>query len=155
MANRLQSQIIRASAGLALLGAGILAAIAAMTVLSVTLRLTTGRPLAGLTELTEIACAAAIFCALPWAQVSGANVAVEFATTRLPARLRSALSRAGGALYLVIAALIAWRLGAGAADMHRYGEATMILRLPVWPVFAIILPAMAMLIAVLVTGARR
>ena len=121
-------------------------AIMLVTVASVTLRGVLGRPIPGDYELVEIGSAIAIFCFLPWCQATGGNVVVDFFTQRAGPRLTHLLDAMGDLLYLAIAALLLWRLTLGGVEMHEYDEQTMVLRLPVWWSFFIVLPAMSLLV---------
>ena len=91
--------------------------------------------------------AIAIFCFLPWCQLRGGNVLVDFFTQRTGPRANHLLEALGDLLYLLIAALLLWRMWHGAGEMRSYGEQTMVLRLPIWISFVVILPAMALLVA--------
>ena len=51
------------------------------------------------------------------------------------------------ALIMLIAALLFWRMIPGGLEMRQYGEQSMVLRIPVWWSFIVILPAMALLVA--------
>ncbi|MGR3729995.1 TRAP transporter small permease [Limimaricola soesokkakensis] len=121
-------------------------AIMLVTVASVTLRGVLGRPIPGDYELVEIGSAIAIFCFLPWCQATGGNVVVDFFTQKAGPRLIHLLDAMGDLLYLAIAVLLLWRLTLGGVEMHEYDEQTMVLRLPVWWSFFIVLPAMALLV---------
>ncbi|MDO5620321.1 MAG: TRAP transporter small permease [Paracoccus sp. (in: a-proteobacteria)] len=129
------------------IGGATLLAMMLMTVTSVVLRSTIGRPIPGDFELIELGSAVAIFCFLPWCQINGGNVLVDFFTAKAGARTNHLLEAVGDVIFLALAALILWRMWHGAADMRQYNEQTMVLRAPVWWAFAIILPAMALLVA--------
>ncbi|MFG6081810.1 TRAP transporter small permease [Paracoccus litorisediminis] len=129
------------------LGGATLLAMMLMTVTSVILRAATGKPIPGDFELVEVGSAIAIFCFLPWCQVNGGNVLVDFFTQKTGPRVNHILEAIGDLLYLLIAALLLWRLCHGAAEMRQYGEQTMVLRLPIWISFTVILPAMTLLVA--------
>ncbi len=131
----------------AAIGGLTLLAMMLMTVTSIILRGTTGRPIPGDFEMVELGSAIAIFCFLPWCQVTGGNVLVDFFTQKTGARVNHLLEALGDLLYLLIAALLLWRLSHGAMEMRQYNEQTMVLRLPVWTSFIVILPAMALLVA--------
>ncbi|MDP5305987.1 TRAP transporter small permease [Paracoccus spongiarum] len=131
----------------AALGGLTLLAMMLMTVVSVTRRTILGAPIPGDFELVEIGSAIAIFCFLPWCQSSGGNVLVDFFTQKASPRTNHLLEAAGDLLYLLIAALLAWRLWHGGLEMREYGEQSMVLRIPVWWSFTVILPAMALLVA--------
>ena len=81
-------------------------------------------------------------------QLRGANVIVDFFTTGLSRRGQSWLDAFGSLLYTLAAALFAWRLVFGGIDYVSYGERTMVLGLPLWISFLLIVPAMAWLVLV-------
>lgn len=118
-----------------------------LTVLSVLQRTVLGKPIPGDFELVEMGSAIAIFCFLPWCQVSSGNVLVDFFTQKTSAATNHLLEAVGDLLYLLIAALLLWRLWYGGFEMYEYGEQSMVLRLPIWISFIVILPAMALLTA--------
>lgn len=132
--------------GFAILGGAVLMAMMLMTVASVTLRTLISAPIPGDFEMVEIASAIAIFCFLPWCQITGGNVLVDFFTMKAGPRINHALEALGDVIYLLVAALIFWRMIPGAAEFRAFGEQTMVLRIPIWWSFTIILPAMALLI---------
>lgn len=130
---------------MALAGGGVLLAVMAMVCFSVARRALTGAPVTGDFELVEAGTAIAVFCFLPWCQATAGNVLVDFVTARLPDRATHLLDAAGDALWLGASALIGWRLWLGAGDFLAYWEQSMVLRLPLWWGFTVILPAMALL----------
>ncbi|MDB6179877.1 TRAP transporter small permease [Paracoccus fistulariae] len=129
------------------IGGVTLLALMLMTVASVTLRAVIGKPIPGDYEMVELCSAIAIFCFLPWCQVNAGNVLVDFFTQKTSARTNHLLEAVGDLLYLLIAALLLWRMIHGASEMRSYAEQTMVLRLPVWTSFIVILPATALLVA--------
>ena len=138
--------IVHASCRVAAYAGGVfLVAITLMTVVSVVLREIAGRPIPGDFELVEMGCAIAMFAFLPYCQLVGGNVAVEFVTARAPRWLRRTLDAIGCAAYALIAALITWRLTLGGIDIDRYRETTMVLGVPVWWAFMAIVPSVALL----------
>lgn len=128
------------------IGGAVLVAMMVMTVASVLKRSLLGSPIPGDFELVEIGSAIAIFCFLPWCQVTGGNVLVDFFTARASPRLNHLLEAVGDLVYLLIGALILWRLVHGGTEFRTYGEQSMVLRIPTWWSFAVILPAMALLV---------
>lgn len=138
------SALCRLFAGI---GGVVLLAMMLMTVVSVTRRSLLGAPIAGDFELVEIGSAIAIFCFLPWCQSVGGNVLVDFFTQKASPRTNHLMEAVGDLLYLLIAALLLWRLWHGGAEMRQYGEQSMVLRIPVWWSFTIIIPAMGLLVA--------
>lgn len=129
------------------IGGIVLLAMMLMTVVSVTKRTILGAPIPGDFELVEIGSAIAIFCFLPWCQSTGGNVLVDFFTQKTGPRTNHLLEALGDLLYLLIAALLMWRMVHGGMEMRQYGEQSMVLRIPVWWSFMIIIPAMGLLVA--------
>ena len=89
-------------------------------------------PVTGDFELVEIGCAVAVFAFLPYCQIVGGNVLVDFFTAKAGPRLKAFLAAAGDAAFTLIAGMLTWRLVLGAEDLYRYRETTMVLRVPVW-----------------------
>ena len=134
---------------LAVLGGLVLVAITLLTVVSITGRAFVRQglgPIPGDFELVEVLSAITVFCFLPWCQIVGGNVLVDFFTMKAGPRVNHALEALGDLVYLAIGALLTWRLWHGAVDFHAYGEQTMVLRIPIWWSFVIAMPAMALLI---------
>lgn len=129
------------------IGGATLLAMMLMTVASVTLRTVIGKPIPGDYELVEIGSAIAIFCFLPWCQAVGGNVLVDFFTQKASPTVTHLLEAFGSFLYLLIAGLLLWRLIHGGLEMRQYGEQSMVLAIPVWWSFLIIIPAMILLTA--------
>ncbi|MDO5656731.1 MAG: TRAP transporter small permease [Paracoccus sp. (in: a-proteobacteria)] len=130
----------------AIAGGVVLMAMMLMTVISITRRSLLGAPIAGDFEMVELACAITVFCFLPWCQITRGNVLVDFFTMKASPRLNHALEAIGDLLYLLIGALIVWRMWHGAMDFYQYNEQTMIRRIPIWWSFIIIFPAFSLLI---------
>lgn len=122
----------------AALGAGLL------VVASITLRALTTRPIQGDVELTQFAVALAISLSLPWCQLRGANIIVDFFTQRLPERAQRRLDGVGAMLIAAMCALLAWRTSVGAVAVHQATETSMILGLPMWWVYASLAPGLAL-----------
>jgi TRAP-type C4-dicarboxylate transport system permease small subunit len=125
---------------------GVLAALvtAAMVVTSITLRTLTSQPIQGDVELTQFGIALCISLSLPWCQLRGANILVDFFTQRLPERNIRVLDGIGALLLALMCALLAWRTGVGALAVHEAGEASMILDLPMWWAYASLAPGLAL-----------
>ena len=128
----------------ALLGSAIALAVAGLTVTSVALRALTTRPIQGDVELAQFGIALAISLAVPWCQLRGANIIVDFFTQGLrQARIR-ALDGIGALLIAAMFALLAWRTGVGAFAVYQAGETSMIRGLPMWWVYASLAPGLAL-----------
>ena len=142
---RLPNWLIATCKFFAGIGGFVLLAMMLMTVASVVLRATVGKPIAGDFEMMEIGSAIAIFCFLPWCQANGGNVVVDFFTQKAGPRTTHLMDAFGSLIYLLIAALLLWRLIYGGLEMRQYGEQTMVLAIKVWWSFFIIIPAMILL----------
>lgn len=127
------------------IGGVTLLAVMLMTVTSVVRRTVFGAPIPGDYELTQMGCAITIFCFLPWCQAVGGNVLVDFFTQNTGQQLNNFLEAIGDLMFLLIAALLMWRMYHGGLEAHEYGDQSMVLRLPVWWGFAIAMPAMGLL----------
>jgi TRAP-type mannitol/chloroaromatic compound transport system permease small subunit len=68
----------------------------------------------------------------------GAHIKVDLVAEVLPARVRRALDVLGALVLLLFTVLLAWKLGDRLASAFASHEATMDLRLPVWPWLAVI-----------------
>ena len=120
------------AAGLAVAGGLVLVALIVMTCLSIAGRVLFSAPVPGDFELVEIGCAVAVFAFLPYCQITGGNVVVDFFTARAQPRTKALLDLLGNLAFTAIAGLIAWRAALGLADLRRYQETTMVLGLPLW-----------------------
>ena len=140
----------RVATAFALAGAAAALAAALLTVTSVALRALTSRPIQGDVELTQFLIALAISLCVPWCQLQGANIIVDFFTQRLPLSRRRVLDGIGALCMAVMLGLLSWRTGVGAVAVHAAGETSMIRALPMWWVYASLAPglALAALIAV-------
>ncbi|UOM34239.1 TRAP transporter small permease [Acuticoccus sp. I52.16.1] len=91
-----------------------------------------GSPILGHNEIVEMLVGVAIAFFLPWCQVRGANVMVDFFTARAPARVRAALDCVMEIAFTVVVAVLAWRLIVGGIDAHARGRTSMFLLIPQW-----------------------
>jgi TRAP-type C4-dicarboxylate transport system permease small subunit len=128
----------------AMLGGGVACAVAAMTVSSIVMRATLSRPIAGDVELTQLGVALAISLCLPWAQLHGANIIVDFFTQAMHERSRRRLDAVGALLLAAMCALLSWRTSVGALAVREAGETSMILDLPMWWIYAALAPGLAL-----------
>ena len=114
----------------AVLGGAVACIVAAMTVTSVVMRATLSRPIAGDVELTQFGIALAISLCLPWAQLHGANIIVDFFTQQLPDRANRRLDAVGALLLAAMCALLSWRTSVGARGgaTGRGGRSTRVAR---------------------------
>jgi TRAP-type C4-dicarboxylate transport system permease small subunit len=128
----------------ALAGAASAALVALLTVASIAGRALFAQPVPGDVELTQFGIALAISLCLPWCQVQGSNLIVDFFTQRLPQRPRRGLDALGALLVALMCGLLAWRAAVGAADVRAAGETSMILALPQWWLYASLAPGLAL-----------
>jgi TRAP-type C4-dicarboxylate transport system permease small subunit len=128
----------------ALAGVASAAAVALMVVTSISARALLGRPIPGDVELTQFGIGLCISLCLPWCQLRGANIRVDFFTQRLPVARIRALDALGAGLISLMCALLAWRTGVGALAIRESQETSMILELPMWWAYASLAPGLAL-----------
>ena len=127
-----------------------------LVVVSVVGRAITSSPIPGDVELTSFGTALSIALCLPWAQLHGANIIVDFFTQKAAARTRGVLDAIGALLLGAMVGVLAWRTAAGAVSVRDAFETTMILGLPMWITYAVLAPGLALtaLIALVQVGLR-
>lgn len=142
----------RLAAGAALAGGGLLLASGLLTVGAIGYRLLArwgdaawlpawaARPLAAHTEVVGLAVAVAAFAFLPYAHLRRGHVRIEVFTARLGARANAGLTAAADLALAAAASVLAWQTALAALERARYGQTTMVLRLPeawaYWPAAA-------------------
>jgi TRAP-type C4-dicarboxylate transport system permease small subunit len=128
----------------ALAGVASAALVAGMVVASISARALLDRPISGDVELTQFGIGLCISLCLPWCQLRGANITVDFFTQRLPVARIRALDALGTLLVALMCALLAWRTGVGALAVRAAQETSMILELPMWWAYASLAPGLAL-----------
>lgn len=118
--------------------------VALMTVVSVTGRAALSKPIQGDVELTQLGVALCISLCLPWCQVHGANIIVDFFTQKVGPRRQAVLDGVGALALAVMTALLSWRTAVGAVSIHEAGETSVILGLPMWWTYAMLAPGLAL-----------
>lgn len=93
-------------------------------------------PVTGDFELIELGTAFAVFCFLPWAQLTGGHARVELFSHLLPPRLEAAVTALWEGVMAAALAVIAWRLIVGLDSKMSTGETSFLLQVPVWWVYA-------------------
>jgi TRAP-type C4-dicarboxylate transport system permease small subunit len=138
----------------AMLGGLCASLVAVMTVVSVTGRAAISMPIQGDVELTQLGVALCISLCLPWCQVHGANIIVDFFTQNVSARRQAILDAIGAIALAAMTALLAWRTAVGAVSIHEAGETSVILGLPTWWTYAMLAPGLALtcLVALIQAG---
>ena len=120
-----------------------------MTTISVLGRTLFAKPLLGDFEITELACAMAIFMFMPLAQWYSEHTTVDIFTHKTSARFKFFCQKAAQAATLLTALLLLWRMTLGALQLQKAREVTMILGLPRYLAFPVILLSLALLACVL------
>jgi len=107
------------------------------TVASVVSNALFSRPILGDTEIVEALMGAAVAAFLPWCQVRGANVIVDFFTMKLSARVTSAIDAVAYVVFATVAAVLTWRLVDGTITQFERERISMFLKIPIWWSYAL------------------
>jgi len=129
---------------LALIGGALLLGVALLTVVSVTGRWSVSQPVTGDIELVQLATAAPIALFLPYCQLHGSHLIIDFFTARSSGPVQRRLDAVGSLLAGLLFFLMAWRAGVAVADMRRAAETTMVLGIPLWIPYAAMVPGLAL-----------
>lgn len=129
---------------LALLGGGLLLGVALLTAVSVMGRWLASQPVTGDIELVQLATAAAIALFLPYCQLHGSHLVIDFFTARSSGLMQRRLDAVGSMLAGAVFFLMAWRAGVAVAEMRRAAETTMVLGIPLWLPYAAMVPGLAL-----------
>ena len=148
------SVIEKLAAFSALLGGAILTGITLMAVASITMRSLGFQPIQGDFELVQVALAGCIALMLPWCQLRGGNLTVDFFTVRLHRTKQRRLDAIGSLLFAIVIAVLTWRTWIGASDAHASHESTMILGFPLWIGYAAMIPGLLLTMLSAVHTAR-
>ena len=128
----------------AVVGGVVLVAMTMMSVASIAGRSLFGRPVPGDFELMQIGSAICVAAFLPWCQMQGGNIIVDFFTARTSPRTQAWLDVFGALLLATVMLLVAWRTGAGALTVKAAGETSMIMGFPSWIGYALMVPGFAL-----------
>ncbi|MGZ8255142.1 MAG: TRAP transporter small permease [Burkholderiaceae bacterium] len=129
---------------LALLGGGLLLGVALLTAVSVIGRWLASQPVTGDIELVQLATAASIALFLPYCQLHGSHLIVDFFTARSSGPVQRRLDALGSLLAGAVFFLMAWRAGVAVAEMRSAAETTMVLGIPLWMPYAAMVPGLAL-----------
>ncbi len=140
---------------LAIFGGVILSGMALLTTVSIAGRAAFSEPVRGDFEIVAIGTGIAVFAFLPWCQLTRGNVIVDFFMDRAPVRSKALCDAVGGILYVLLGALLTWRMAYGGIDMYRYKELTLTINFPRWTTFPLSVLLMSFLIAVTVYTVHR
>ncbi len=151
----MDKQLRRLAMAFALVGVLAALAVALLVVVSIAGRSLASYPIPGDVEITQFGIALCISLCLPWCQLEGANIIVDFFTQRLRARQVRLLDAIGALLMALMCALLAWRTGIGALAVREAHETSMIMGLPMWWVYASLAPGLALAALIAVVQAAR
>lgn len=129
---------------LAVLAGGLLVCIMLMTCASLVGRNFLSLSLSGDFELTGLAVGATIALFMPYSQATRSHISVNFFTVQLSAAKQDMLDRFGTLLLALLFALLAWRTALGGLNSHDTHTESQILGLPLWLVYAVMVPAFAL-----------
>lgn len=128
----------------AVAGSAIALAVGVMTAVSVVGRAFFKSPIQGDIELTQLGIALSISLCIPWCQLRGANIIVDFFTQNISTKKQRLLDAAGSAMLALMCLLLAWRTGVGAMAVREAQESSMIIGLPMWWAYASLAPGLAL-----------
>ena len=125
----------------ALLGGAVFTALTLLSLYSIVMRNLAGSPIMGDWELVQMGCAVAIAACFPMCQMRGAHIIVDFFTTRASRATSKRLDGIGTLVLAAMMALLAWRTAAGAMDAYANHETSMLMELPTWIGYALMVPS--------------
>src|SRR5919109_569678 len=132
-------------AGWQTLAGGLLIAAASLVVFaSILARALTGRSLYGDMEIVQIATAVGASLFLPYAQSCGAHVIVDVFTWWAGPRTLAVLARLAALAMALIMGVLAWRTAAGAVGMWQAREQSIMLGVPTWACYAVLVPGLVL-----------
>jgi len=114
--------LYRVCVGLAIFGGALCCVMAVLVTVSVIGRYLFSTPVPGDYDLVGIIAGNAVFAFLPYCQLTRGNVVVDFFTTTMRARGKSALDAFGSLLYLMVAAIFTWRMYYGMLELRANHE---------------------------------
>lgn len=132
----------------AAIGALVLLGIACMTTVSVIGRAFFASPILGDVELVQLGCAVVVTSFLPYTQFRRANIIVDFFTTGASAAAQRRMDALGVLLYTAVLALVTWRVAVGGIDIYAAGERSMLMDLPLWIPYLLMLPGLALCVLI-------
>ncbi|MFK7859551.1 MAG: TRAP transporter small permease [Granulosicoccus sp.] len=132
--------------GWAIAGGLLLLAVVCVNVFSVLGSAFFGKPFPGDFELTEVGVCVAVFCFLPYCQLTRSNVSADLFSAGASRRTLAVFSFCGSLAALLFSSLLLWRMYAGMLDQKAYEYTTAILQFPHWMAFVPILVSLALLV---------
>lgn len=132
----------------AAIGSVVLLAIALMTATSVIGRAFFSHPILGDVELVQLGGAVVVASFLPYTQYRHANIIVDFFTTGASERAQNLMDALGIAFYTLVLAMVCWRVAVGGMDIYSAGERSMLMELPLWLPYMLMLPGLALCVLI-------
>lgn len=133
----------------ALLGGIILVALVLITAASAISNLIFDKPIQGDYEMTKHFIAIAVFCFLPYCQMTGANVTVDIFTEGMSERAKSAMLAFSSLFAMIFAVVLLRQMSFGFMGYIRFPETTATLHIPLWTAFP---PALISLVLLFVAA---
>ena len=126
-----------------------------MTCVSLIGRNTVGWTLVGDVEISAFVAGAAVALFMPWCQFKRGNIIVDFFTNQASTLTQNRLDRLGALLMGLVMALMTWRTALGGLNAWRSGSGSMMMGLPEWWVYALMVPALALTAVIALVQATR
>ena len=136
--------MLAAAKAFALAGGLVLIALTLMSLVSVAGRALFTKPLPGDYELVQLGCAVAVAAFLPFCQMRGGHVLVDFFTVNSRPGVRATLDSFGALLVALAATVFTWCLAVGAIELLRANDQTTILEIPTGYAIALMVPSFAL-----------
>ncbi len=130
----------------ALIGGFILVGLMLMTAASTFSNLLFDKPFQGDYEMMKHFVAIAIFCFLPYCQLTGANVTVDIFTERASERAKAAMLAFSSLFAIIFAVVLFKQMYLGLDSYLQYRETTAALHIPLWTAFPPALVSLALLL---------
>ncbi len=122
-----------------------LIAMALMSAYSIIGRSLLGKPVLGDYELVQMMSAVAVAMALPYCQMAGGHVIVDFFTARNSPTANALLDLFAALLMAVFSLTLSWRIGVATLEFMKNRDASMLLNLPTWWGYAPMAPSFFLL----------
>ncbi|MDN3921451.1 TRAP transporter small permease [Roseateles violae] len=119
-----------------------------MTTISVIGRAFFAHPILGDVELVQLGSAIVVASFLPYTQQRRANIIVDFFTSSASIGAQRRMDALGTLLYTGVMALVCWRVGVGGLDMFTTQERSMLMDLPLWIPYLLMLPGLALCVVI-------
>jgi TRAP-type C4-dicarboxylate transport system permease small subunit len=99
-------------------------------------------------ELVQLGCAVVVASFLPYTQFHRANIIVDFFTTGARESTQRRMDAFGSLLYTAVMVMVAWRVAVGGIDIKEAGESSMLMGLPLWIPYVLMVPGLALCVLI-------